>query len=414
MADLLNVDLALEQILAQLVQLPTEVVLLSAALNRVLANDVVADISLPPFANSSMDGYAVRAADVGNADKANPATLKVVMDIPAGVSPNRPIGPGEAARILTGAPLPEGADCVIPVEQTDGQWYNQVGTPLAGTVKVYKGGRLGDYVRPIGEDIRAGQIVLHKGRVLGPADIGVLAGLGHSQVKVVRQPRVAILGTGDELVSVDEPLSPGKIRDTNSYTLEALVTTLGAQPIRLPIAQDRLEDVRALFHSALDQKPDLILSSAGVSVGAADLVRTVLDELGQVGLWRVNLRPGKPLAFGNLQGVPFFGLPGNPVSAMVTFDLFVRPALLKIAGKSDIRKTVYATVAEDLKSDGRRSYLRVRLERDNGRLIASTTGTQSSGALMSMVLADGLLIVPEDVMQVKAGTELPVRLLRDI
>jgi molybdopterin molybdotransferase len=414
MPELLNVDVALEQILAQIKQLPSEVVFLSAALNRVLADDVRAEINLPPFANSSMDGYAVRAADVVNATTENPASLKVVLDIPAGTFPDRPIGQGEAARILTGAPIPKGADCVIPVEQTDAKWYNQIGTPLDPTVNIYKAGRAGDNIRPIGEDIRAGQVVLSEGRLLGAADIGVLAGLGCSQVKVIRQPRVAILGTGDELVSVDQPLSPGKIRDTNSYTLEALVTTVGALPLRLPIARDSLEEVRALFHSALEQKPDLILSSAGVSVGTADLVRTVLDELGQVGLWRVNLRPGKPLAFGHLQGIPFFGLPGNPVSAMVTFDLFVRPALLKMAGKPDVRKTVYAAIVENLTSDGRRSYLRVTLERDNGHLIARTTGTQSSGALMSMVLADGLLIIPEDVMEITAGTELPVRLLRDI
>jgi molybdopterin molybdotransferase len=215
-------------------------------------------------------------------------------------------------------------------------------------------------------------------------------------------------------VKVDEALTPGKIRDTNSYTLYGLVKLQGGQPIRLPIAGDTLQDVRHLFLTALEQHPDLIISSAGVSVGAADLVRTVLEELGKIDLWRINMRPGKPLAFGQIQNVPFFGLPGNPVSAMVTFEIFVRPAILKLAGREGEMGLVQAIVGEDIRSDGRRSYLRVRLTRNQGQWVAYTTGTQSSGALMSMVLADGLLIVPEGVTFVQEGTELPVRLLRHL
>jgi molybdopterin molybdotransferase len=249
---------------------------------------------------------------------------------------------------------------------------------------------------------------------LRPQDIGVLAALGYVKVPVYRQPRVAILSTGDELVSVGEPLALGKIRDSNSYTLAGLVATYGGIPIRLPTARDTLEDVRHLFQNALAQSPDIVLSSAGVSVGAFDVVRTVLDELGDVRFWRVNLRPGKPLAFGHLQDIPFFGLPGNPVSAIVTFEVFVRPVLLKLTGRPDQVMMAVATLGEDIHSDGRRSYLRVKLEREDGRLIARLTGTQSSGALMSVVQADGLLIVPEDVTYVSAGERLPVRLLRDI
>jgi molybdopterin molybdotransferase len=236
--------------------------------------------------------------------------------------------------------------------------------------------------------------------------------LGYNHIQVIRQPRVAILTTGDELVGADQPLSPGKIHDTNSYTLAALVTTYGGQPIRLSPSPDTLEAVRKLFHDALAQKPDIIISSAGVSVGATDLIRIVLDELGEVNLWRINLRPGKPLAFGHLQGIPFFGLPGNPVSAMVTFDVIVRPALLKLAGKPDDTPITTAIVGEDIPSDGRRTYARVKLNYENGQLIARTTGTQSSGALMSMVVADGLLIIPEGMTEVAVGTPLPVRLLR--
>jgi molybdopterin molybdotransferase len=244
--------------------------------------------------------------------------------------------------------------------------------------------------------------------------VGILAALGRSTIPVIRQPRVAIISTGDELVDVSQPLTPGKIRDVNAHTIASLITIYGGIPIRLPIAHDRLDDVRALFRQAIGQHPDMLISSAGVSVGTFDVVRTVLDELGKVNFWRVNIRPGKPLAFGQIQRVPFFGLPGNPVSAMVTFDIFVRPALLKMSCRPDALLTIKATTGEDIHSDGRRSYLRVKLERQNGQLIARTTGTQSSGALMSMVLADGLLVVPEDVMFVAAGSELSVRVLRSL
>jgi molybdopterin molybdotransferase len=283
---------------------------------------------------------------------------------------------------------------------------------LPDQIHVFRSVKSGDYIRPAGESVQIGQTILNAGTVLRPQDIGILASLGHATIDVVRQPRIAIVSTGDELVEVNQPLSPGKIRDSNSYTIAGLVAELGGIPLRLPIAKDTLQAVRDLFNTALEQKPDAIISSAGVSVGTFDVVRTVLDELGSVRFWRVNVRPGKPLAFGDLRGVPFFGLPGNPVSAMVTFDIFVRPTLLKMQGRPDEAQIISAIVDEDLKSDGRRSYLRVKLERANGKLIARTTGTQSSGALMSMVLADGLLIIPEDMTIVRVGTELPVRLLR--
>jgi len=417
LADLLTVDQALEQILTHFNRLPAEHVALSQALGRTLADDIQAEASLPPFANSSMDGYAVRAADVTGADKAHPAHLQVVMDIPAGSAPEGAIGPGEVARIMTGAPLPEGADAIIPVEDTDSQWKAGDAPALNGNVTIFKSAKVGDFVRPIGEDVRAGQTILAAGTRLRPQDIGILAAVGQAQVPVVRQPRVVILSTGDELVEVHEPLSPGKIRDVNGYTLAGLVTTYGGLPIRIPVARDALDEVRHRFREGLDAQPDVILSSAGVSVGTFDMVRTVLAELGEVGFWRVNLRPGKPLAFGHLQGVPFFGLPGNPVSAMVTFDIFVRPALLKLSGSPDIWPTLNVTTGEDIHSDGRRTYLRVTLSRatvTDSEWIARTTGTQSSGALMSMVLADGLLIVPDGVTDLPAGSKLQVRLLRNL
>lgn len=412
MADLLNVEAALAHILQKFTSLPSEQIALTHALGRVLAEDIVSDINLPPFANSSMDGYAVRAEDVSGASSESPVRLRVVMDIPAGSFPTATIGEGQAARIMTGAPLPDGADAVVPVEQTDSNWRAGGDIALAEQVGILQAAQPGDSVRPAGEDVHIGQTVLQAGTILRPQDIGILAALGHAQVAVVRQPRVAIVSTGDELVDVDEPLGPGKIRDSNSHTLAGLVASYGGIPLRQPIARDTLEAVRAMFRTALEQQPDLIISSAGVSVGTFDVVRAVLDELGEVQFWRVNVRPGKPLAFGQIQGVPFFGLPGNPVSAMVTFDVFVRPALLKLLHRTDDAETITAVTGEDMRSDGRRSYIRVRLENENGQVIARTTGTQSSGALMSMVLADGLLIIPEDVTFVPAGTELPVRLLR--
>jgi molybdopterin molybdotransferase len=356
----------------------------------------------------------VRAEDVASAAKDSPATLRVVMDIPAGVTPKELLHNGEAARIMTGAPLPDGANAVVPVEETDSQFNAADNASLPAQVAIYKGSKTGDYVRPIGEDIRAGQVVLPAGTTIRPQEIGVLAALGCAAVSVIRQPRVAIISTGDELVEVGEPLAPGKIRDSNGYTIAALVTSYGGQAVRLPVARDTLDDVRRAFHDALDSQPDIILSSAGVSVGAFDVVRTVLAELGEVDFWRVNLRPGKPLAFGHLRGVPFFGLPGNPVSAMVTFDVFVRPVLLKLSGQPDAWPTAKALAGEDIPSDGRRSYIRVKLARENGHFVATTTGTQSSGALTSMVLADGLLIIPEGVKHVPAGMELEVRLLKSL
>jgi molybdopterin molybdotransferase len=383
-------------------------------LGRVLAEDITAHIAIPPFPNSSMDGFAVRADDVKGASAESPVLLTLIGDIPAGIVPNIQVESGQAARIMTGAQMPSGADAVIPVESTNAVWTPGGSDPLPHEVKVFRSLMSGDYVRPAGEDMAIGTRVLQVGRILQPADLGVLAALGRSPVKVIRKPKVVILSTGDELVEVDEPLTPGKIRNTNSYTLAALVKTYAAVPIRIPTARDTIQDVRRCFEEALDHQPDVILSSAGVSVGAFDAVRTVIEELGAITFWRVNLRPGKPLAYGNIRGIPFFGLPGNPVSAMVTFDVFVRPMLLRLGQRPETIRTITAFISEEIRSDGRRSYLRVKLSHQNGRWIASLTGTQSSSALSSMVEADGLLIIPEGQIQVNKGEELSVRLLTDL
>ncbi|MFQ3567594.1 MAG: gephyrin-like molybdotransferase Glp [Aggregatilineales bacterium] len=411
---LYNVDAALERVLSAIAPLPAETIRLEAAYDRILAQEVIAPISLPPFANSSMDGFAVRASDTVGASRATPVHLRVAFDLPAGTQPPRALASGEAARIMTGAPLPEGADAIVPVEDTDQQFSAGAKDGVPEAISIFREVNAGAFVRPVGEDIQAGQRLLAEGRQISAADMGLLAAIGQAEVRVRRRPRVAVVSTGDELIAIDAPLEPGKIRDSNRYALSGLIQQYGGEPILIPTARDTLEDVRHRFEQALAAQPDIILSSAGVSVGAFDVVRAVLTELGQVDFWRVNLRPGKPLAYGYLRGIPFFGLPGNPVSAMVTFDVFVRPVMLVMGGRSDPLPTITALVGEPISSDGRRSYVRVKLVRDNGQLIAKTTGPQSSGVLSSMVLADGLLIIPEGVTDVEVGEQLPVRLLRPI
>ena len=414
MTALLNVDTALANILADMTMLEAETVSLPDSLNRVLAEDVVSPIDLPPFDNSAMDGYAIQYQDSADAMPSNPTELVVTMDIMAGGTPDGRLEPGQAARIMTGAPIPAGATAVIPVEDTDDNWQKGDSSPLPAEVRLYRQLDCGEHIRRAGENIEAGATVMAAGTVIGPAEIGMLAGIGCPRVEVIRQPKVVILSSGDELVDVYDQLVPGKIRDTNGYTLAALVRQAGGIPIRLPIAKDTLESIRALYRRALEINPDLLISSAGVSVGAADLVKVVMRELGDIDFWRINMRPGKPLAYGKIQGVPFFGLPGNPVSSMVTFEVLVKPALSKIAGRTFKQKTVKAIATADMHSDGRRSYNRVILSQKNGSIFATPTGTQSSGALMSMVKADGLAIIPEGMTTVPAGAELTVILLRSL
>ena len=395
-----SVQEALDDILRHFDALPSESIPLENGLDRVLAGDAVAADDMPPFANSSMDGYALRAADLAEV----PVTLRVVGDIPAGSSPDFTVEAGTAARIMTGAPLPPGADAIVPVEDTD-----DARDALPETIEIRKRVDSGAYVRPQGEDVRAGEKALAAGHRLRPQDLGLLAGLGLPNIDVVRRPRVAIVSTGDELLTPDQPVTPGKIRDTNSYSLRGMVTALGAEAVPMGIAGDTEAAVREKFNAAAQAGVDLILSSAGVSVGARDVVKTVLDELGALDFWRVNMRPGKPLAFGHIQNIPFLGLPGNPVSSLISFEVFVRPSILKMLGRPVIVPQLEAVVAEDMKSDGRESFIRVTLNREDGRLVARETGTQSSGALSSLVKADALLVIPAGVTQVNAGDTFSVR-----
>ncbi len=411
---MLTVAEARARLLEHFQPLDTEVVALEAARGRVLAEAIRAEENLPPFANSSMDGYAVRVAETAHAAPNAPVTLPVSGDIPAGAPLPGELPPGTAMRIMTGAPVPQGADAVVPVEETDegrDHAHHADRTALPAQIRILKAPAPGANIRPVGQDVRVGQQVLAPGTLLRPAALGVLAALGHAQVRVYRRPRVALLSTGDELVAVHEVPRPGQIRDINSISLAAAIEQYGGEALRLGVARDRLDEVRARLRQAADGV-NLILSSAGVSVGAYDLVKNALKADGTLDFWKVNMRPGKPLAFGKLGGVPFIGLPGNPVSALVGFEVFVRPALLKLAGQTALdRLTVLAELAEPAHSDGRETYLRVTLERRGERYLARSTGLQGSNLITSLVKADGLLIIPAGETHVPAGTTLPVWLL---
>lgn len=402
---MLSVQQARELILSDIRALTAERIgwdAIPTAIGRVLAEDIAAHEDIPGFANSSMDGFAVRSADVAGAGAESGIALKVIGEIPAGAAPTFTLTPGTAAWIMTGAMLPDGADSIVPVEDTDANM--KAGSP--DTVQIMKAARLGAYVRPVGEDMRTGQVILKQGRALRPGDIGVLASIGVTGIQVVRLPKVAILSTGDELVSPGSPIQPGQIRDANGAALSAAVQALGAQPIWLGIARDTESSVRDAFQNAVGC--DLILSSAGVSVGAYDVVKAVIEQMGAVNFWKVNMRPGKPLTFGRISDIPYLGLPGNPVSSLVTFELFARPLLLKMMGKPTEPTLIDVVCGEAFDSDGRESYLRVRITRsaDQALPIATSTGTQSSGALSSLVFADALLIVPSGTMRVEAGEVL--------
>ncbi|MBI3159103.1 MAG: molybdopterin molybdotransferase MoeA [Chloroflexi bacterium] len=403
---MLPVQEARRRLLAGLTPLTErERVPLAAALGRVLAAPVTAEVDSPAFANSSMDGFAVRAEDIAAASPDAPTALSVVGDAPAGQMPQAAVGPGTTVRIMTGAPLPQGADTVVPVELTDVR-DRSAGASLPQRVAIQRALAAGAYVRGRGEDFAAGQAVLPAGRRLRPQEIGLLAMLGRAQVEVFRQPRLAVLATGDELVAVEQPLAAGMIHDSNSHTLAALAISCGAEVTRLGIAPDDADAIRARLDEAAAGGADLILTSAGVSVGSYDYVRKVLETDGELDFWRVNMRPGKPLAFGRYRGVPLVGLPGNPASTFVGFEVFLRPALHHLSGERGwTRPTLRAALAETVESDGRESYLRAQLRvGEDGRLEALLAGHQGSGNLYGLAQADALIVLPAGVQSLPAGS----------
>lgn len=397
MSTLLSVAEARTRLLASFSPLDHEAVELSLAAGRVLAEPVLANFDLPSFANSSMDGFAVRSIDVMKAAPDRPVTLKVVADIPAGHTWGGQIQTDQAARIMTGAPVPEGADAVIPVEEvvTEG---NSPGADLPQYVTITKPVQPSAYIRPRGMDVTAGEVVLPAGVRIRPQELGFLAMLGVARVMVYRKPRVAVLSTGDELVPLGQPLAPGKIHDSNTYTLIGLIEKFGAIPLNLGIAADQEQVVRECLDRAVDLSADLILSSAGVSVGAFDFVRSVIEQSGGLEFWRVNMRPGKPLAFGSYRSIPFIGLPGNPVSAFVGFEVFVRPSIRRMEGLAETGRALQrAQLLEAIESDGRESYLRAVVEPGPRGYVARLTGHQGSGNLRSLVQANALLLIPSGV-----------------
>ena len=395
-------------VLALAPQLGSESVAGADALGRVLAEPVLSTRTLPPADNSAMDGYALRFADLAGATHAAPVVLRVAFEVAAGARAERAVAPGEAARIFTGAPLPPGADTVVKQEDTERE---------GALVRVRVSPRPGENVRLAGEDVRAGELVLDSGTELGPAALGLLAALGRTVVAVRQRPRVAIVAGGDELVEPDGAVSDGKIVSSNSYTLTAQCRRAGAEPIYLGIARDAPEALEERLRAG--SGADLIVSSGGVSVGDRDYVRPVLEKLGCTLLfWGVQMKPGYPVVFGRFgeTGPLVFGLPGNPVSAMVTFEQFVRPVLRKMAGHSAwFRPRVHATLAHDFeKSEGRTHFVRVFLEPKPdapGEFVARSTGNQGSGILRSMALADGLLVIPAAQTRLRAGERGLVQVL---
>jgi molybdopterin molybdotransferase len=396
----LSVEKAQKDILSIVNVLGPERVPLLEAAERVLAESVAADRDIPPVTNAAMDGYAVRGADmVGDTVR-----LCVVGQVAAGHEADVAVGPNEAVRVMTGAPVPEGADTVVRFECTrvEGDQVLIVEPPSPG-----------ENVRYAGEDVRAGQVVLEPGKMLRPQEMGMLAALGRLEVAVVRRPRVAVLGTGDEVVPPDQTPGPSQIRDANSYTVAAQVQRYGGVPMILGVARDREELVRRGMRQALEREADFIITSGGVSVGDFDLVKQVMDAEGEMRFWSLNMKPGRPMAFGDIGGIPLLGLPGNPVAAMISTELYARPALLKMQGFTDWgHPTVRARLTQPIeRKDGRRHYLRVKLHEIGGGYAATLTGDQGSGILSSLVEADGLAVISEDAHHLPAGSEVEVILL---
>ena len=378
---------------------------------RILARGITASSDLPFFDNSSVDGFALRTSDVAGADHASPRFLDVVADIRAGIYSNILVEAGQCVRIMTGAPLPRGADAVVMVEDTDFH-VRLTGTPAPLKVAVYKPVQTGENIRHRGDDLRAGDKVLTAGTRLRAQEVGLLAMLGMAEVPVYRSLKLALLSSGDELLPVEVPLTPGKIHDANSYILAALSENMGVELIRLGVARDAESDIRSRLKRAVDEKADIIISSAGVSVGAFDYVKSVVETDGELDFWKVDIRPGKPLAFGKYHGIPFFGLPGNPVSAFVSFEIFVRPALEKASGHTPRSHPAQkAFLTEPVESDGRQSFLRAVVTEERGRLVARLTGHQGSGNIFSLVQANALLIVPSGVKSLPANSEAEIWLI---
>jgi molybdopterin molybdotransferase len=400
---MITVEEALDKVLSCTHPLGSEKVSILEALGRVCAEDILAKRDIPPFDNSAMDGYAARSEDIQKASPEHPVQLEVIEDLPAGFIPKKRVERGKAIRIMTGAPIPEGADTVVPVEDTKKK--DRFALIIRATLR-------GEHIRKAGEDVKKGECVISAGYLIDPAGIGMLASLGRSFVAVYQRATVAILCTGEELVDVDGDLDGIKIASSNSYSLSAQVKDCDAIPIQLGIARDRKEEIKEKLLQGL--RADVLISSAGVSVGDYDFVKDVLTDLGvEIVFWKVAMKPGMPVLFGTTQRKPVFGLPGNPVSSMVSFEQFVRPSLLKMMGHRKLfRPVIDAILNEDIqKRPGRRHFIRALVTFEKDQYFVVPTGAQGSGILKSMVKAKGLLVIPEDREIVKAGERVKVQLL---
>jgi len=400
---MITVDEALDKILSCIQPLGSEKVSLLEALGRVIAEDVHANRDIPPLDNSGMDGYAVKSEDIRSAAQDCPVRLEVIDDLPAGFISSRTVEKGQAIRIMTGAPIPKGADCVVPVEVTGKE---------DGAVSIHRAVTPGRNIRKAGADFKKGERVVSEGDFIRPAEVGILASVGRAFVSVYQRPLVAILCTGEELVDVDGDWGEVKIVSSNSYTLAAQVKDCGAIPIQLGIARDRKEEIENKLRQGA--RADVLITSAGISVGDYDLVKDVLSDLGmEMIFWQVAMKPGKPLAFGTIGRKPVFGLPGNPVSSMVSFEQFVRPSLLKMIGyRHLIRPTFEAVLKEDVcKERGRRHFIRGSVSFEKDQYFVSMSGAQGSEILRSMIRANGLIVIPEDREIVRAGEKVKVQLI---
>jgi len=411
----LRLEIARERMLVDLEPLPAEAVGVGEALGRVLAEDAIARVTLPPWDNSAMDGYAVLAADVIGASRAAPVRLDVIGESAAGHAPTAIVRPGTAVRVLTGAMLPAGADAVVPVEDTDAR---PGVADLPAAVGIRAPTKPGAHIRRRGSDLHEGDRLAEAGLRLTPASVAVLAAGGLGSLRVHRRPRVAVLGTGDELVPPGEPLGPAQIPDSNSIAMAALARAAGAEVLELGVARDRRDEVVERLRAGI-AGADIVVASGGVSVGAHDEVKEAFEVVGRMDLWRVAIQPGKPLAFGRAtdrdgRRVLLFGLPGNPVSSFVTFELFVRPVIRRLAGHADPvgRRIIRARLAESVsKSAGRRAFLRVRVRPDPADLaisIAELAGGQGSHVLSALARSNGFAIIPEEVDALPAGSVVDV------
>jgi len=410
---MISVEQALEKILSRVDVLEAESRPILDCLGQVLAEDIHSTINVPPLDNSAMDGYAVQSQDTIGANQESPRVLPVIDTVIAGATSKVKVEPGTAIRIMTGAPVPKGADSVVPFEDTDEVRREEslTGGERPAKVGIFCQTQPGLNIRYAGEDITKGSVVLSKGTVIRPSEVGVLASLGQNTARVIRRPVVAILATGDELVNIDQSLSPGKIYNSNSYSVAGLVVRYGGIPKFLGIALDNESSLLARLQRGLEA--DMLITSGGVSMGDYDTVRNVLAKEGEIVFWRVREKPGKPLVFGIIKGIPLLGLAGNPVSAMVNFELFARPAMLKMMGKKKLAKpTVEAIVGDSIENtDGRRIFARALVEKRGEQYFAQLTGPQGSGILTSMSSANGLVIVPEDKAGVEKGDVVQVMML---